>query len=296
MSTPSFLPTQPPCSSDPAHLVAVQLEFQDPIHEISVIPSTADIFSPWQNDSSIVSYFGNNVTLSALDAVLQNTFQSLYHLVRMELGVIVENQIYAAPQMYNLSILNVPVDSWVSHANTSRSSTSNATLMSEWKEAVHIFNDSDRVPVMYYLRPVPRLKPLGSAITSVFVSTFAMLSTLWTIFSLVAGTIARSRTEHEAALKPASHLGTDTEVKKGIINGWGSEASLFATRDASKASPQAGLERINHNNARIDTGMDQTSSNTLMVEMVEMKRSLARMRRALETHGILNDGDEDNLI
>ncbi|KAJ7162835.1 hypothetical protein C8R46DRAFT_1221640 [Mycena filopes] len=68
--------------------------------------------------------------------------------------------------------------------------TSNATLMQEWADIVHLFNTTDRVPVISYLRPVPRLKPLGSALTSVFVSTFAMVSVLWTVFSLVAGAIA----------------------------------------------------------------------------------------------------------
>jgi hypothetical protein len=145
--------------------------------------------------------------LAAFNDLFQNAFQSLYHLSRLELGVIVENQIYTSPEMYNRSISPVYVPdiegaantlpshipaSAYSNANISRASTSNATLMSEWISSVRSFNDSDRVPVMLYLRSVPQLKPMGSAITSVFVSTFAMVSALWSIFNVVAGAYARS--------------------------------------------------------------------------------------------------------
>ncbi|KAJ6522335.1 hypothetical protein DFH09DRAFT_1097223 [Mycena vulgaris] len=57
---------------------------------------------------------------------------------------------------------------------------------------VRSFQDSDRFPLMLYIRPVPHLKPLGSAITSVFVSTFATLSVLWRIFSVVTEALAAS--------------------------------------------------------------------------------------------------------
>ncbi|KAJ7166264.1 hypothetical protein C8R46DRAFT_1276200, partial [Mycena filopes] len=75
-------------------------------------------------------------------------------------------------------------------ANKSRTLTSNMTLMKQWAETVHSFNTTTRVPVITYLRPVQHLKPLGSAVTSVFVSTFAMVSVLWTIFSIGAGIVA----------------------------------------------------------------------------------------------------------
>jgi hypothetical protein len=42
---------------------------------------------------------------------------------------------------------------------------------------------------MSYIRTVPRLKPLGAAITSVFVSTFAMVSVLWQVFSFIAAAL-----------------------------------------------------------------------------------------------------------
>jgi hypothetical protein len=134
-----------------------------------------------------------NVSTPDFTSAFQNIFQMIYHLVRLDLGVIVDNQIYNSPQMFNLSIMpvNLPARFGSSLANSSRAKTSDSTLMAQWRQRVVFYQTSDRVPVMDYLRPVPRLKPLGSAITSIFVSTFAMLSALWTIFSLGAGTLAR---------------------------------------------------------------------------------------------------------
>jgi hypothetical protein len=134
-----------------------------------------------------------NVSTADFTSAFQNLFQAIYHLFRMDLGVIVDNQIYNSPQMFNLSIMpvNLLADFGSSFADDSRAVTSNSSLMAQWRQRVAFFQTSDRVPVMDYLRPVPRLKPLGSAITSVFVSTFAMLSALWTIFPLGAGALAR---------------------------------------------------------------------------------------------------------
>jgi hypothetical protein len=134
-----------------------------------------------------------NVSRPDFTSAFQNIFRVIYHLVRLDLGVIIDNQIYNSPQTFNLSIMpvNLPAPFGSSFANDSRAATSNSTLMAQWRQRVAFFQTSDRVPVMDYLRPVPRLKPLGSAITSVFVSTFTMLSALWTIFSLGAGALAR---------------------------------------------------------------------------------------------------------
>jgi hypothetical protein len=130
-----------------------------------------------------------NVSTPDFTRAFQNVFQAIYHLVRVDLGVILDNQIYNSPQMFNLSIMPMNLPSF--SANKYRAATSNSTLMAQWRQRVAFYQTSDRVTVMDYLRPVPRLKPLGSAITSVFVSTFAMLSALWTIFSLGAGALAR---------------------------------------------------------------------------------------------------------
>ncbi|KAJ7635895.1 hypothetical protein B0H17DRAFT_1217201 [Mycena rosella] len=233
-----------------------------------------------------------DVPWADLNTLLQNAFQSLYHRVRMELGVILENQIYASPEMYNNSISDVYVGSFPmwkpTVANTSRLATANATLMAEWRDSVRRFNDTDRVPVMPYLRSVPRLKPLGSAITSVFVSTFAMLSVAWTIFSLIAGAVSASHAdkavceENEATINPGPYMRKDSEGQQGPTEEWdGSEASLFAPEQKHVIPPQTLIERL-----------------TLIVEknsaaMSEMQLSLARMRLSLRARGILEEVDED---
>jgi hypothetical protein len=128
---------------------------------------SAPVQSPGPRDNSFGILSGQGV--SGLNTVVQNTFQCLYHIIRLELGVGLENQIYTDPEMFNRSISDVYIPGtlpWTyASSNISRSLTSNATLMAEWKETVVAFNTS------------------GSAITSVFASTFAMLSTAWTTFT-----------------------------------------------------------------------------------------------------------------
>ncbi|KAJ7830334.1 hypothetical protein B0H14DRAFT_3872679 [Mycena olivaceomarginata] len=102
------------------------------------------------------------VPLSGLDALWQNLVESFYHLVRMDLGVIIDNQIYNSPEMYNQTIIGVPSDLG-SAANSSRKSTSNATLMAEWQKKVDFLQNSDRVPVMEYLRPVSHREDIRTA-------------------------------------------------------------------------------------------------------------------------------------
>ncbi|KAJ7174795.1 hypothetical protein C8R46DRAFT_1347841 [Mycena filopes] len=217
LSSGTFLPTEPPCRTQVAQLVGSQWlifvvdEFGPGENEGLNLngPGSSLIF----NQSGSLNLFGDTGLIDSLDEFLsqpsvnnafQNVFQSLYHLARLELGVIVENQIFSSPAMFNASISNLyyPDAGPFLTANISRASTSNATLMKEWADIVHMFNTTDRVPVLSYLRPVPRLKPLGSALTSVFVSTFAMVSVLWTIFSLIAGVVA-ARSENSSAQGPA---------------------------------------------------------------------------------------------
>jgi hypothetical protein len=146
---------------------------------------------PGLDNSTVVSAQAGTSNL------VHNMFQSLFQVLRLEMGIILPNQIYASPEMFNNSILPVSlppqfsIPNTISMANTSRASTTNASELSQWRDMVDLFNTTDRVPVMEYTRTVPKLKPLGSAITSVFVSTFAMLSSLWTVFSLAAGALAR---------------------------------------------------------------------------------------------------------
>ncbi|KAJ7092951.1 hypothetical protein B0H15DRAFT_947762 [Mycena belliarum] len=173
MSPPADLPdadsaaTQAPCSSRPARLMV-----------ISQFAQISDEFEEFDAHT--------------LAVVFHNHIQSLYHLVRLELGVILDNQIYTSPEMYNRSISPVG-DADAENANDSRRSTSNATVMAKWMETARFFEESDCVPVMPYLRSVPRVKPLGSAIISVFTSTFAMLSVAWTVFNVIATALAQLR-------------------------------------------------------------------------------------------------------
>lgn len=202
---------QPPCSTQPARFIGLTGSVQNTaavkapwgVPYTRAGPNTTDLFAgldPAYRQGYIASH-----DLSALETTFQNLFQVSYHLIRRDLGVILENQINSSPEMFNRSIApvevpqsilddpNTPFDTIkASTANTMRAATSNDTMMAQWRNSILAMTDTDRVPVFEYLRPVPRLKPLGSAITSVFVSTFAMVSTVWTIFSFVARAFVHS--------------------------------------------------------------------------------------------------------
>ncbi|KAJ6572520.1 hypothetical protein DFH09DRAFT_1153060 [Mycena vulgaris] len=285
----SSLPSQPSCSSRPARFRAAEIYIGLAKEPDKVLqPNTTNIFA--QIPPFIHSYSGDNSSFSGLNAMFQNTFQSLYHSVRMELGIIFENQIYAFPDMYNRSMSNfVPpipgaFDGLVSPSPVT---TVDAPLVAEWKDAVRSFNDSDRVPVMFYLRPVPRLKPLGSAITSVFVSTFAMLSTLWTIFSLIAGVFAKSHVDtrdaprNETTLESTPRTGWDAENMAVMHMRDGSNITLYSPNE-EKSPPDLSLERLN---LALENHSIRTS-----IAMAEMQLSLARMKHSLKKHGMLEDG------
>ncbi|KAJ7661831.1 hypothetical protein B0H17DRAFT_1144477 [Mycena rosella] len=221
-----------------------------------------------------------------LNTVFQNTFQSLYHLVRMELGVILENQIYASPEMYNQSISDVS-GGLIPGAMASRLSTTNTTLMADWRDTVRLFNETDRVPVMPYLRSVPRLKPLGSAITSVFVSTFAMLSVAWTILSLIAGAVTTSPAAQSTLEQGLGGQQRLMESASGFFR-WGnphltfdlnpewdaSEASPFAPEEKHMLPPQTLIERL---------VVEKTSAamSEMQLSLAEMQLSLAEMQHSL---------------
>jgi hypothetical protein len=156
-----------------------------------------DIFT-----SSTQHFLPVSSTPHAVQILFQNMFQSLYHSVRLELGIIPVNQIYADAVMYNRTILEVYVPpppsafnlpgsvDYATYTNISRQSSPNPNAVAQWQAHVNGTQKSDCVPILLYSRQVPRLKPMGSAITSVFVSTFAMLSVAWTIFSVIAGALA----------------------------------------------------------------------------------------------------------
>ncbi|KAJ7315815.1 hypothetical protein DFH08DRAFT_820386 [Mycena albidolilacea] len=230
----------------------------------------------------------DNSTMTALKVMLQNTFQSLYHLVRPELGVVLENQIYASPQMYNDSISGVFFPHGYfpglvgSTANFSRQLTSNGTLMAEWAATVRNFNRSDRVPVMLYARPAPRLKPLGSAITSVFVSTFAMLSVLWTTFNIIAAAFAviqYSEAQEMIAL-PSENEKSLFHPERALYSVPNAIADLHITIEKNQHASQVASERTQR----------ALESGRLAWERTQF--ALERMRRSLKKHGIVEEPDD----
>ncbi|KAJ6468582.1 hypothetical protein DFH09DRAFT_1381104 [Mycena vulgaris] len=272
VATSTELPTQAPCRLRPARLVFSYFYFED------------------------YMFPGDDSYSEPLNTMFLNTFQSLYHLVRLELGLILENQIYASAEMYNHSIapVYVPGLRLDSEVNGSLPYTSNADFMAGWKASVRSFQESDRVPVMLYLRSVPRLKPLGSAITSVFVSTFAMLSVLWTLFSLIAGALAgsysdtRENPNEVSAVKSISGIGKSSEDCGSVMEDteWdGSEASLFTPEKEDKVSQT----RIEHLSLTGEKNNIRTS-----IAIAEIQLTLARVCLSLRKHGILVGSDDKN--
>ncbi|KAJ7643123.1 hypothetical protein DFH06DRAFT_1477321 [Mycena polygramma] len=202
---------EPPCSTEPARFIG---------RSGSVFNTTA-VDTPWGygynwNGSNItdlfagmdpqmrMGYIGSN-DLSVLNAPFLNLFQIFYHLVRRDLGTVVGNQIWTSAEMFNQSITPQPIPQEIigdigtpfgkissPAADTYRAAFSNGTFLAQLQNSSRAFDGLDHVPVLEYLRPVPRPKPLGSAITSVFVATFAMVSTVWTIFCIVATAFVRS--------------------------------------------------------------------------------------------------------
>ncbi|KAJ7861398.1 hypothetical protein B0H14DRAFT_2742135 [Mycena olivaceomarginata] len=268
---------EPPCSLTPPGFMATEAYFTEPggFSEASVL---MDPLMSTEALDKLASVLGN-VSTPDFTSAIQNIFQAVYHLVRVDLGVILDNQIYNSPQMFNLSIMpvNLPAHFSSSFASTSRAATSNSTLMAQWRQRVAFFQTSDRVPVMDYLRPVPRLKPLGSAITSVFVSTFAMLSALWTIFSLGAGALAR-RTAPQSKRSSSTH--NDLGGRIGRESG---TSSSFDFHKEATAPWKIPLEYVQE-------------------DIREMRRTMDSMRHLLEKQGLLdrelktNSNSKDDIL
>ncbi|KAF7336502.1 hypothetical protein MSAN_02304900 [Mycena sanguinolenta] len=264
-----------PCSSNPTQFVVVDGQFW--VVDGAIIPLGLASSLPTQIANALTGTLGN-VSISALSTLSDNVIQTHYHLVRLDLGVILENQIYNSPEMFNRTIK--PLDGKFSGANSwtnkGRNWTSNATLMAQWQQDVKFFQNNTRVPPLEYLRSVPRLKPLGSAVTSVFVSTFAMLSVMWTVFSLVAGALARKRSGPNDTLGKKHRLEQSRTWNKALENGMEDEGEVILLGHPQQ--PDA-VDRLTR---RIDNCHS---------EGVQMRVSLARMRAALIKHGIMEDED-----
>ncbi|KAJ7801697.1 hypothetical protein B0H14DRAFT_3884955 [Mycena olivaceomarginata] len=220
-----------------------------------------------------------NTPMADLGTLLENIFQSIYHVVRLDLGVVLNNQIYLFPEMYNRSILPVHDPNAVF-----RSSMSKAAFTARWLDLVRDYTQTDRVPVMPYLRPVPRLKPRASALTSVFVSTFAMLSVLWTIFNVIVGAFVPSRTEN-----------ADTQREEVTEQ---SESGSHLVRDLENQTVGVELEELSSSKASVYM-LDPLPKESLLAMLEHlsaksdrMERSLQRVILSLERHGILEHVEE----
>ncbi|KAG7448916.1 uncharacterized protein BT62DRAFT_734307 [Guyanagaster necrorhizus] len=62
-----------------------------------------------------------------------------------------------------------------------------------------------RVPSVSYLRPVFRRKSTASAISSVFVATFAMVSAAWSLFHFIAGSFCGRQSDESGGCPHCSH-------------------------------------------------------------------------------------------
>ncbi|KAJ7697920.1 hypothetical protein B0H14DRAFT_2649691 [Mycena olivaceomarginata] len=224
----------------------------------------------------------DGIPLPILDVLYENLIQTVYHLARLDLGVILPNQIYASPEVFNRAIvrqclqLSITAPGYPTHPTHLR-----------WPAGRNrwiFFKHSDRVPVMEYLRPVPHLKPLGSAITSVFVSTFAMLSVMWTIFSFIAGALTRSRTTPS----DTGHLDAALDGTNENLS-YHEKLAMEEVWDESKTILLAGQKEPNRPR---DTLLDQLC---LDMENMEKKiRLLTRMRLSLKKDGLLKVTDSDD--
>ncbi|KAJ7343290.1 hypothetical protein DFH08DRAFT_222221 [Mycena albidolilacea] len=299
-SATRHLPTRPPCSALPARLIASQIDIRNSLTPSTnqsggstnangpntiqwFGPNTTDIFGGLRDD--ILAYFTDK-PLAGLTNLFQNTFQALYHLVRLELGIHLENQIYSSPVMYNRSVSDVYLplpgfgSDWFYAANDSRVSTSNASLMGEWADAARFFKDS--VPLLNYLRPVPRPKPLGSAVTSVFVSTFAMLSGLWTVFSLVAGALAGIYTDgrsDDSKSEPSASSIRKVKDGTGIMEEWHGQDNFLSPQ---KEKNSQALEYLN-----------LAVENSLAIAQIQL--ALSRTRLSLKKRGLLEEEDDQGI-
>ncbi|KAJ6484828.1 hypothetical protein C8R45DRAFT_1098972 [Mycena sanguinolenta] len=261
---------QQPCSSSPPEFVVVAAEamFGPDPGGLSYWPGPLPMRV---TDVLGISGLGN-ISFSEVGNGYVNLFQSLYHLVRLDLGVILPNQIYNSPEMFNRSILAVGNSSfWASSAR--EDFTSDAALKAQWQNDVEFYRSSERVPRLEYFRSIQRLKPFASAVTSVFVSTFAMLSVMWTVFSLVAGAFARSRRgDASGGAHGGKHVlrrseTRDTWSESGMEEGDGSEVILIGPYKEPDA-----VERLRR-------------------EGVRTRIALARISAALKKYGLMEEED-----
>ncbi|KAF8179392.1 hypothetical protein K438DRAFT_1769094 [Mycena galopus ATCC 62051] len=269
---------QQPCSSQPARFVTTWVAFKNstssaPWGTSYALPGndSTDLFDGISNDW-LDGYVGY-ANLSILNDPFQNMFQVYYHLLRRDLGVLLDNQIYNSPDMYNRSInlINPGVGMegtpfgtiGASAAQRYHTSLANETLMEEWRNSIQVFVDTDRVPVFEYLRPTPRRKSLGSAITSVFSATFAMVATVWGLFSMIAIALVRSR---DRALRDAEWEGFKDRSKAGSYE--------LGDVKGSRSSEELSLTTAHE------------EQDAILAQMADLKKEISSIRGLLQQRGL----------
>ncbi|KAJ6474140.1 hypothetical protein C8R45DRAFT_1217323 [Mycena sanguinolenta] len=269
---------QPPCSSTTPNFVVVEVQ-AFPGHK----PPYSDIFGhlPMQLTDLLATgeATGNleNISIVDLGTIYENLIQAVYHLVRVDLGVILDNQIYNSPAMFDRTIVALGnLELW---ANNFRDWTSDATLMAQWQQGVQFYQANERVPPLEYLRSVPRLKPVGSAASSVFVSTFAMLSVMWTVFSLVAGVLAKARGTSDETRGNKHGSGQSRKREKWLESGMEeAEGNEVLLRDQEEPDAVKRLKhRIDKNEAHVRNDIDV------------IQAALARLTITLQKHGLMEE-------
>ncbi|KAF7326978.1 hypothetical protein MSAN_02493500 [Mycena sanguinolenta] len=280
---------QTPCSSNPPHFVVVADPTPTILFYFAQYPESPyflagdDLGSyPMQIADLLANGNLGNISISDLDTVYENLLQAVYHLVRVDLGVFMDNQIYTSPEMFNHTIMPLNMGNYFTSANMARNWTSNATMMAQWQQDVEFFHNNNRVPLLEYLRSVPHLKPLGSAVTSVFVSTFAMLSVMWTVFSLVAGALARKYSGTNDTLGKKHMLEQSRTWDKSLESGTeeldGSEVILLGDQMELDS-----VERLRH---RIDRNEAHMRN-----DFEAMRAALGRLAVVLKKRGLVKDED-----
>jgi len=276
LETTSLL--QPPCSLNPVAFIVIgtaETSWKDPSGNLLM----GGLLNTPGNLSDVLEEAVGDIA-GLFSVACQNVFQAVYHLVRLDLGVILENQIYNSPEIFNRTIQSYNA------SNAWRLPALNTTMMATWQKEVDFFKSSDRVPVLQYLRSTPRVKPLGSAITSVFVSTFAMLSALWTIFSIVAGALANV---YNDTARQDEHTPSPTEPLCKLEDGTGREGRRQSgghITDSNLAFSQDGsscLEKMAMKNMPTDVAFAHLAAH--------VERSLARINFVLKQHGLMQDSE-----
>ncbi|KAF8876625.1 hypothetical protein CPB85DRAFT_528627 [Mucidula mucida] len=129
----------------------------------------------------------------ALRLAVRNAMRATFHIARLDFGIVRGNQIYQSSAFFDENMEDYS-KTWPSDLIENIFWAALCSPCDVWPTVP----SAARTVVLSYLRPVFQLKPIGSAIVSVFVATFAMVSALWKVFTFVAGCFTDSRPDETA--------------------------------------------------------------------------------------------------